>query len=248
MQRAIVGFDQDELGDWRAILACGHRQHVRHNPPLVSRPWVLREEGRQQFLGAVLDCKACDEGEPVSDGMLSPETLEGVYRQFQSDLHHFIEARADAAAAEDILCHVYRAIHAHAGDVGRDDRLVSWLDQIVRRAIGENDGAAQPQAALPDRDDRAADLAAAVRGMLACLPGTYRQVLLMAEERGLTLDEIAERLDIPVAEAVSRVEGGREMWREALLDWCHFQVDRGGSVLPYEADCPTCAELFSSGP
>lgn len=61
MERAIVGYDQDELGDWRAILACGHRQHVRHNPPLVNRPWVLSAAGRQQFIGYSLDCKVCDE-------------------------------------------------------------------------------------------------------------------------------------------------------------------------------------------
>lgn len=61
MKRAIVGFDKDEIGDWRAILSCGHRQHVRHNPPLVSRPWVLSEAGRRGFLGAMLTCKLCDE-------------------------------------------------------------------------------------------------------------------------------------------------------------------------------------------
>lgn len=61
MKRAIVGFDKDEVGDWRAILSCGHRQHVRHNPPLVSRPWVLSESGRRRFLGATLNCKLCDE-------------------------------------------------------------------------------------------------------------------------------------------------------------------------------------------
>lgn len=61
MEQPIVGFDQDEFGDWRAILACGHRQHVRHNPPLVERPWVLTEEGRRGFLGHRLDCRWCDE-------------------------------------------------------------------------------------------------------------------------------------------------------------------------------------------
>jgi hypothetical protein len=63
MEQSIVGFEQDELGDWRAILACGHRQHVRHNPPLVERPWVLMAEGRARFLGYKLDCKWCDEEE-----------------------------------------------------------------------------------------------------------------------------------------------------------------------------------------
>lgn len=60
MKQKIVGFDQDDVGDWRAVLACGHRQHVRHNPPLVSRPWVLGEKGRAQFLGYELDCKDCE--------------------------------------------------------------------------------------------------------------------------------------------------------------------------------------------
>ena len=61
MEQPIVGFYQDEVGDWVADLACGHTQHVRHNPPFSHRPWVLTAEGRQRFLGFVLNCKLCDE-------------------------------------------------------------------------------------------------------------------------------------------------------------------------------------------
>jgi hypothetical protein len=61
VKRAIAGFHQDEEGHWVADLACGHTQHVRHNPPLSNRPWVLTPEGRQRFLGYELDCKVCDE-------------------------------------------------------------------------------------------------------------------------------------------------------------------------------------------
>ena len=61
MQQPIVGFEQDELGDWRAILACGHRQHVRHNPPFAERPWVLSPEGRARFIGYPLNCLHCDD-------------------------------------------------------------------------------------------------------------------------------------------------------------------------------------------
>lgn len=57
----IIGFHQDEVGDWVADLACGHTQHVRHNPPFSNRPWVLTQEGRRWFLGFVLNCKLCDE-------------------------------------------------------------------------------------------------------------------------------------------------------------------------------------------
>ena len=61
MKRKIVGFDQDAESHWRARLDCGHYQHVRHDPPLAARPWVLTEEGRASRLGLELDCKLCDE-------------------------------------------------------------------------------------------------------------------------------------------------------------------------------------------
>ena len=61
MEQKIIGFHQDEVGDWVADLACGHTQHVRHNPPFSNRPWVLSEEGRQRFLGFSLNCKLCQD-------------------------------------------------------------------------------------------------------------------------------------------------------------------------------------------
>ncbi len=61
MQRKIIGFQLDDIGDWTALLECGHRQHVRHDPPLTNRPWVLLPEGRQRFIGFELNCKLCDE-------------------------------------------------------------------------------------------------------------------------------------------------------------------------------------------
>jgi Protein of unknown function (DUF3565) len=61
VDRAIVGFDRDEAGDWVALLACGHPQHVRHQPPWRERPWVLTEEGRAGRLGAPLECRTCGE-------------------------------------------------------------------------------------------------------------------------------------------------------------------------------------------
>jgi hypothetical protein len=61
VQRAITGFERDERDDWVAVLACGHRQHVRHRPPWQERPWVLTEAGRTGRLGTPLDCVRCDE-------------------------------------------------------------------------------------------------------------------------------------------------------------------------------------------
>lgn len=60
MIRKIVGFHQDARREWVAELECGHGQHVRHNPPYQDRAWVLSAEGRARFIGAMIECAACD--------------------------------------------------------------------------------------------------------------------------------------------------------------------------------------------
>ena len=65
MDRPIVGFHLDEHDDWVAELACGHFQHVRHDPPWTNRPWTRTPEGRAAALGRLLPCRKCDQGAPV---------------------------------------------------------------------------------------------------------------------------------------------------------------------------------------
>jgi tellurite methyltransferase len=60
MDRAIVGYHHDAVGDLVADLDCGHGQHVRHQPPFVLRPWTLTEDGRRSMLGTPLACVRCD--------------------------------------------------------------------------------------------------------------------------------------------------------------------------------------------
>jgi len=61
MKRQIIGFHQDEQNHWIADLYCGHTQHLRHDPPWQSRPWVTTPEGRAGKIGETLDCKKCEE-------------------------------------------------------------------------------------------------------------------------------------------------------------------------------------------
>jgi len=67
VQQKIIGYHQDELGDWVAELACCHGQHVRHKPPFINRPWVISIKGREQKLGAFLNCRRCDYGEEANE-------------------------------------------------------------------------------------------------------------------------------------------------------------------------------------
>ncbi|GGC68781.1 DUF3565 domain-containing protein [Marinobacter halophilus] len=72
MKQPITGYHKDDENHWVAQLACGHNQHVRHDPPWVNRPWVISPDGRASMLGFELACKKCDEG-ASEDGR--PQTM-----------------------------------------------------------------------------------------------------------------------------------------------------------------------------
>jgi tellurite methyltransferase len=61
MNQQVIGFHQDEQGDWVADLGCGHGYHMRHNPPWLVREWVQTREGRERFIGHTLECVKCNE-------------------------------------------------------------------------------------------------------------------------------------------------------------------------------------------
>ncbi|NND96889.1 MAG: DUF3565 domain-containing protein [Pirellulaceae bacterium] len=63
----ITGYHTDEQGHWVAQLACGHNQHVRHDPPWVHRQWVTSQAGRESMLGHQLVCKKCADGSPKDE-------------------------------------------------------------------------------------------------------------------------------------------------------------------------------------
>lgn len=77
MEQPITGFHRDAEQHWVAELACGHSQHVRHEPPLTTRPWVLTESGRSEHLGSMLDCKLCDRVAAFEDARMRGLCEEG---------------------------------------------------------------------------------------------------------------------------------------------------------------------------
>jgi tellurite methyltransferase len=76
MHRPITAFKMDENGDWVAFLSCGHKQHVRHQPPFLDRPWVITEVGRSEKLGEPLNCSSCDRLEMPDDFKAYRKTAE----------------------------------------------------------------------------------------------------------------------------------------------------------------------------
>jgi hypothetical protein len=83
-ERRITGFHRDTEGHWVGELECGHDQHVRHEPPLITRRWVLEEESRRAHLGTTLRCRLC-EATPADSPILTLASLSPEARAAYDD-------------------------------------------------------------------------------------------------------------------------------------------------------------------
>jgi tellurite resistance-related uncharacterized protein len=108
MIRMIDGFHQDDVGDWVAELSCLHGQHVRHDPPFQERPWVSSEAGRNERIGAALECPLCDRLE-------IPEDLEVVRTAGPFDAQTLPAALQRAHVVAD---HTWALLRVLEGTVG----------------------------------------------------------------------------------------------------------------------------------
>lgn len=125
MIRKITGYHLDDENHWVAELACFHGQHQRHNPPMISRPWVMTGEGRKARIGTTLNCLRCDRRE-------LPEGL--------TPGHAAIEVNADTQSANDLQARLnpvkqWTLIRVISGSLNLVDGL--YDNQPVTIAAGE---------------------------------------------------------------------------------------------------------------
>jgi RNA polymerase sigma-70 factor (ECF subfamily) len=173
---------------------------------------------------------------------MNPST-EDVWTAFRRRLYTYIRARSRSSQdAEDILQDVFVKVHEHIGTLDDDAHLASWLYRVTHNTIIDHyrkklpaptDEA--PPVAVEDDDVPIAEqrLAPFLRELIAELPSTYREALTLTELEGLTQAEMGQRLGLSTSGAKSRVQRGRAMVREQLLQCCHVQLDRRRHVIDY---------------
>ena len=132
----------------------------------------------------------------------------------------------DAAAAEDVVQDVFVALwrrpHAfdpHRGSLARYVSMLArsratdrWRTRSAREAATER--SAQETRLRPDAQESAADpvlrreRSHTILRALGELPGEQREAILLAYGRGLTAQEIAQAVQVPLGTAKSRVRLG----------------------------------------
>ncbi len=139
MRRAIVAYHLDEEQHWVGDLACGHSQHLRHNPPFTERAWVTGERTRASMLGHPLDCKLCDTevrmlSPPIDHVVITVRDLNHAARQYDS-MGFTLTPRAE---------HPWGTANRLVQFEGRN--FLELLEIDRPQLLSEHDAAAQPPA------------------------------------------------------------------------------------------------------
>ncbi|MCP3677103.1 MAG: RNA polymerase sigma factor SigZ [Deltaproteobacteria bacterium] len=177
-------------------------------------------------------------------------TTKTVWEDFRESLKGFISARVqNQDDAEDILQDVFFKIHTRIDTLKDEDRLPSWIYQITRNSIIDYYRGRKVTIELPETI-RAADekpsvtasteIASYVKPLIEGLPEKYREAITLTDIKGMTQKELSENLGLSFSGTKSRVQRARGKLREELLECCHFEFDRRGAVISYQARNNSC--------
>jgi RNA polymerase sigma-70 factor (ECF subfamily) len=151
-------------------------------------------------------------------------------RDHAGDLYRFAHRFCgDAAIAEELVQETFYQAWKGRFSLRRRDRARAWLFQILRRRCARwlQERAAQPAATAPVA---AMDLAAdtqpgpgemlaqreALQAALDTIEERFKLPLLMVFVEGLTCQQTAECLDLPLGTVLSRIHRARQRLRAAL--------------------------------
>lgn len=184
---------------------------------------------------------------------------ESVWKIFCCKLNPYIRKWiSDQNLAYDIEQEVFLKIHDKIDTLKDDTKVVSWVLHITKNTVFDylrkgnllsteafNTGVEEidePEITFNQQERNfEEELASGVKAIIDNLPFKYKQALLLVEFEGISQIDLAKKLNISVSGAKSRVQRGRNMIKEQLLDCCNYQFDKYGKVIGVKPkECNSC--------
>ncbi len=169
--------------------------------------------------------------------------FEALYARWRGPLYrYFLRQCGHAGQADELFQDVFMRVIGAAGDYEPTAKFATWLFRIAHNRLvdhwrktgrepvdpppsgGDGDDCEfdppAPEGAAPERQAERRELAEALMAALNGLPEVQREAFLLAEEGGLTLEEIAsvsgvgrETIKSRLRYATAKLRGKLESWR-----------------------------------
>lgn len=170
-------------------------------------------------------------------------TTADLYSRFASSLRRFIVSKVkDEALADDLLQETFIRIHSKIDDLRDETKVQAWVYQVARNIINDHYRKSNPltNMEVPEvmEQEQETDevMATTIRDMVLFmeeLPEQDCQALCQVEFEGISIKEYAQNAGISYTAAKSRVTRARYKLSDLLMNCCHYEFDKYGTVISY---------------
>ncbi|MFC7773394.1 sigma-70 family RNA polymerase sigma factor [Flavobacterium sp. GCM10027622] len=172
------------------------------------------------------------------------ETID-IWKQFSENLKGYIVSKIkDTEITKDLLQEVFIKIHLNNHKLKNTDSLKSWVFSITHNTIIDyfkSQSKPIPLLELPDNEETNHHSAEnCIIPLINHLPEKYKEALLLSEIKGKKQQEVAEILNITLPGAKSRIQRGRKLLQQGLIDCCDYTLNNKGFLVGEHKDKENC--------
>ncbi len=182
------------------------------------------------------------------------KNIEKLWLKFGDQLKAFILSKVnDEMVADDILQEVFIKIHAKIDTVKGETKIQSWIYQITRNLVMDHfrklkkEQQKSPFLIENEEEEEPSDnfMSQTLEDMIKMmgdLPKEYCEALCLTELEGISQKDYAKKIGLSYSGAKSRVQRARKMLKDMLMNCCHYQFDKYGTVIGiFPANCCCCS-------
>ncbi|MCW3789149.1 RNA polymerase sigma factor SigZ [Plebeiibacterium sediminum] len=175
------------------------------------------------------------------------DVTKTIWEEFGIYIRNFIVSKVgNKSDVEDIFQDVFLKIHSNINTLKDENKMQSWIFQITRNCItdyyrsGKSDyieageGFSEHEETDLEYETKLENVTSGLESIIDSLPEKYAKALKRVEIDGIAQTDLAQELDISVSGAKLRVQRGRKLVKDVLLDCCKFQFDKYGTFIDYE--------------
>jgi RNA polymerase sigma-70 factor (ECF subfamily) len=169
--------------------------------------------------------------------------IHSIYQQYSTHLLAFIRQQIrDDSTADDLLQEVFLKTMESCISDRKIKNLKSWLFQVTRNTIADYYRAVNK----PLHEDDYINLnhlndpvfqqilSEDIADMIDLLPKEYATPLKLSDIEGIPQKEIADRLEISLPGAKSRVQRARKKLKDLFYECCDMEFDAQGNIVSCE--------------
>ncbi len=175
-----------------------------------------------------------------------------VGEDYRKALFSFVQYRVNnKEIAEDIVQDVFFKMYKSFDGLNNKGKLKAWMYQVSRNAIvdhyrkkkftSENDLPETLHIEEVPTNESLEELTRCIKPMVNNLPEKYKAAVYASEIEGVKQKEIAERLNISLSGAKSRIQRGRKLLKDMFLGCCKIELDsRSNIIKSHSQNCNEC--------